>query len=473
MASGAEGNADTSQQLKLLKYSRRGKKGSITKRIAQLEKLMEEGGKKKMIRFLVDALDKVYLELEQVCTEIAILTPESEEDEYNDIEDVRLRVETINGLVAAHLDERAEESLSASSLTSSWVRKHAAGKKSEASDGSASSADKNVGHDQDLTLVDTPAPDSSSEHVTVITSSHEPTVPVSGATSQSLPDIFSSEFGVDNSRIRSSSQTFPEDFFNVSSDNTLDETVRDAFHVSDNIHSMTPQVVRKKVPAIEPDIKTSLLFSDADYQVLEGGEKRGVVIPPAFSSSSPWRETQKSLDGSEADLTIRSALNRMNISGTIYEPGRDSVPHTTGGDITAPLIPPTWSTSLANTFSNLTNNSSFAGLKFSNLGDTRSRHNTSSLSGPRVSGLDNTRSRSSSLINMPSFSGPRLNHNNNPSSVGSTFPNPLFTGPNVLMFSDLDNTRSRFPYPANTSDLVGPRLFNPNENSNLIESNIS
>ena len=97
MASGAEGNADTSQQLKLLKYSRRGKKGSITKRIAQLEKLMEEGGKKKMIRFLVDALDKVYLELEQVCTEIAILTPESEEDEYNDIEDVRLKVETING----------------------------------------------------------------------------------------------------------------------------------------------------------------------------------------------------------------------------------------------------------------------------------------------------------------------------------------------------------------------------------------
>ena len=64
MASGAEESANMNQQLKLLKYSRRGKKGSITKRIAQLEKLMEEGGKKKMIRFLVDALDKVYLELE-------------------------------------------------------------------------------------------------------------------------------------------------------------------------------------------------------------------------------------------------------------------------------------------------------------------------------------------------------------------------------------------------------------------------
>ena len=157
MASGAEENANMGQQLKLLKYARRGKKGSITKRISQLEKLMEEGGKKKMIRFLVDALDKVYLELEKVCTEIAVLTPEFEEDEYNDIEDVRLRVETVNGLVAAHLDDRAEESLSASSLTSSWVRKHAAGKKSEASDGSASSADKNVEIDQDLTLVAPPS----------------------------------------------------------------------------------------------------------------------------------------------------------------------------------------------------------------------------------------------------------------------------------------------------------------------------
>ena len=149
----------------------------------------------------------------------------------------------------------------------------------------------------------------------------------------------------------------------------------------------------------------------------------------------------------------------MNISGTVYEPSHDSVPHTARGDSKAPLIPPTWSTSLANTFSNLTNNSSFAGLKFSNLGDTRSRHNTSSFSGPRVSGLDNARSRSSSLINMPSFSGPRPNNNDNPSSVGPMFPNPLFTGPNVLMSSDLDNTR--------------PRISKANENSNVIESNIS
>ena len=120
--SGADDNADMNR-LKMLKYSRRGKKGSITKRIAQLEVLMADGRQKKMIRFLMETLNKVYGELDKVCREIVHLTPENEDDDFTHIEDVRFKVESINGLVEAHLDKRAKESLSDSRLTSSWVRK--------------------------------------------------------------------------------------------------------------------------------------------------------------------------------------------------------------------------------------------------------------------------------------------------------------------------------------------------------------
>ena len=110
MASGLGNGNNMDMQLRKWKYSRRGKKGAITKRIRQLEKLMHEGGKKRMIDFLCDALKKVFEELSEVCMEISTL--EDEDDEYNEIEDVRIRVETCVALVADHLENRSDRSSS-------------------------------------------------------------------------------------------------------------------------------------------------------------------------------------------------------------------------------------------------------------------------------------------------------------------------------------------------------------------------
>ena len=124
MASNAE--LTDEQKLRKLKFARRGIKTSITSRVKQLEKLCEEQAKKRMITFLTGCLQTVFNELEQVCLEISTLTPEVE-DEYNDIEEIRIKVETCVAIVTAHLESRADEGVSASSLTSSWVARHAVG----------------------------------------------------------------------------------------------------------------------------------------------------------------------------------------------------------------------------------------------------------------------------------------------------------------------------------------------------------
>ena len=63
-----------------------------------------------MISFLTGCLQTVFNELEQVCLEISNIT--LEEDEYNDIEEIRIKVETCVAMVTAHLESRAEEGAS-------------------------------------------------------------------------------------------------------------------------------------------------------------------------------------------------------------------------------------------------------------------------------------------------------------------------------------------------------------------------
>ena len=116
---GMNAEVPVERRLKTLKLSRRGKKISITARVKQLGELVEKKEKKRMITYLMDCLHTVFSELEQVCVDISNLTPEDAEDEYNDIEDVRIKVETCTAMVAAHLDSRADEEVSVSSLTSS------------------------------------------------------------------------------------------------------------------------------------------------------------------------------------------------------------------------------------------------------------------------------------------------------------------------------------------------------------------
>ena len=102
MASGQGNENNNVMRLKELKWLRRGKKGNITRRIKDLEHLVEKKGKKDVIMFLINGLKTVYDELAEVCNEIAVIE-EYECDDYNDIEEVRGRVEMCVALVHDHI----------------------------------------------------------------------------------------------------------------------------------------------------------------------------------------------------------------------------------------------------------------------------------------------------------------------------------------------------------------------------------
>ena len=70
---------DDEKRLKALKFSRRGKKSSITKRVNELERLVTEGGSRKRIQYLVEAMLKVSQEITEVCLQISILSDELDE----------------------------------------------------------------------------------------------------------------------------------------------------------------------------------------------------------------------------------------------------------------------------------------------------------------------------------------------------------------------------------------------------------
>ena len=108
------GNAET--RLKQLKFMRRGKKASITKRIAQLETFIANGEKKRMIEILQKCLQNVYGELVLVCEEITSLCPESVNDDFNNLEEYRNEVEVCLARITDHLENRAEEDTSSGSI---------------------------------------------------------------------------------------------------------------------------------------------------------------------------------------------------------------------------------------------------------------------------------------------------------------------------------------------------------------------
>ena len=113
------------RRLIILRNSRTGKKGAITKRIARLDGMVEAGGcGRRFMREMMEKLVVAYQEFEQVCTEInQLLTLFDEVDELNGIEEVRLNVDECVALVTEHLDSRADEapSSSSSARTLSWV----------------------------------------------------------------------------------------------------------------------------------------------------------------------------------------------------------------------------------------------------------------------------------------------------------------------------------------------------------------
>ena len=131
-------------RMRKLKYLRRGRKSAVTNRVKCLDGMVAESGSKRQMLYLLDGLHTLFADLENACVEIAGL--EEEQDEYNDIEDYRHKVEMCTASINEHLQMRREqgEESSEGSLTSSWVRKHAVVDGGECYSGSETEGDTEV-----------------------------------------------------------------------------------------------------------------------------------------------------------------------------------------------------------------------------------------------------------------------------------------------------------------------------------------
>ena len=83
MSSTSENEGLAAKQLSRLRASRTAKKGIITKRIRQLETLVADGGSRRVIARLMEALQVVFNELIQVCDQISDLCEDF--DELNEL----------------------------------------------------------------------------------------------------------------------------------------------------------------------------------------------------------------------------------------------------------------------------------------------------------------------------------------------------------------------------------------------------
>ncbi len=106
-----------------LMNSRRGKKGSITKRITQIDRIVGDGGSRSQVTYLIEALAKVQESLQAVCEELLNLAPDTD-SEWLDNEN--MRIDTCISEAKGYLERRRDDPPSADALTESWVQKHAA-----------------------------------------------------------------------------------------------------------------------------------------------------------------------------------------------------------------------------------------------------------------------------------------------------------------------------------------------------------
>ena len=130
---------DEEKRLKMLKFSRRWKKSSITRRVDELERLVAEKGSRRRITFLMEALLNVFKEVTEVCVKIAVLSDEI--DSKNDLELYKAKIDSCIALVTEYLDSRREDPPSSESMCSTWVAQHAVGMLEEISRDGSSSAE--------------------------------------------------------------------------------------------------------------------------------------------------------------------------------------------------------------------------------------------------------------------------------------------------------------------------------------------
>ena len=110
-------------ELRRLKHRRRSYKGSVTTRIATLERLVSEGGSRTKIRFLHEKLKETFAELSTVAKDIYQLTKEFDDEDWLAVETIR--VDNITAEVVDYLEARKDDAPSDNSLTESWIRSQA------------------------------------------------------------------------------------------------------------------------------------------------------------------------------------------------------------------------------------------------------------------------------------------------------------------------------------------------------------
>ena len=121
--------AQNTDPLKKLIARRTAKKGSITKRINELERLVSEGASRTKVRYLLSSLLDVSVSLQEVCEEISLITQGREvqwhvaNEEW--LETEKKRVDACAANVNEYLEARRDDPASTASFTDSWVKKHA------------------------------------------------------------------------------------------------------------------------------------------------------------------------------------------------------------------------------------------------------------------------------------------------------------------------------------------------------------
>ena len=114
---------DSEKMIGKLKRSCAGKKGSITKRIDQLSRLVSEGGSRKKITVLTTALLEVHKATKVKFEELSTLMDNPNEEW---IEKVNHDVDSCIADVEDYFHARKDDAPSTSSVTESWIKKHKA-----------------------------------------------------------------------------------------------------------------------------------------------------------------------------------------------------------------------------------------------------------------------------------------------------------------------------------------------------------
>ena len=112
----------SSEDLTALQHKRRGQKGSITKRIFELRRLISENRSRNSIRFLYDKLIGVYTEMCIVATAVYTMTKQYEDEEW--LQQETIRVDELSAEVSEYFESRKDDAPSDESITAEWVDQH-------------------------------------------------------------------------------------------------------------------------------------------------------------------------------------------------------------------------------------------------------------------------------------------------------------------------------------------------------------